>query len=120
MAEKLPVTVASNQQYGQRLAQQRAQEAVPMGAPPTSVPSPVRKKPRIVPGSLTPLTAPTTRPNEPITAGANFGPGPNAAAAGIPTIISPNQAAIDELRQIAQMFPTEDLLDLLDTYGNEL
>jgi len=28
--------------------------------------------------------------------------------------------AVDELRQIAQIFPTDDLLDLLDTYGNEL
>ena len=28
--------------------------------------------------------------------------------------------AVEELRQIAQIFPTDDLLDLLDTYGNEL
>jgi len=120
MAEQLPVTVASNQQYGQRLAQQRAQEAVPMGTPPTSVPSPVRKKPRIIPGELTPLTAPTARPNEPITAGADFGPGPTAIGAGIPMMVSPNQTAVNELREIVRMFPTDDLLDLLDTYGNEL
>jgi hypothetical protein len=120
MAEQLPITTASNQQYGQRLAQQRAQEAVPMGTPPTSVPSPIRKKPRIAPGSLTPLTAPTARPDEPITAGANFGPGPTALGAGIPMMPSQGTMAVDELRQIAQIFPTDDLLDLLDTYGNEL
>jgi len=120
MAEQLPISTASNQQYGMRLAQQRAQEAVPMGTPPTSVPSPVRQRPRTAPGSLTPLTAPTGRPNEPITAGANFGPGPTAMGAGIPMMPSENMMALDELRQISQMFPTEDLLDLLDTYGNEL
>ena len=120
MAEQLPVTTASNQQYGQRLAQQRAQEAVPMGQSPTTVPSPVRQRPRTAPGSLTPLTAPTGRPNEPITAGANFGPGPTALGAGIPMMPSQGAMAVDELRQIAQIFPTDDLLDLLDTYGNEL
>jgi hypothetical protein len=120
MAEQLPVTTASNQQYGQRLAQQRAQEAVPMGTPPTSVPSPIRQQPRTAPGSLTPLTAPTGRPNEPITAGANFGAGPTALGAGIPMMPSQGAMAVDELRQIAQIFPTDDLLDLLDTYGNEL
>ena len=120
MAEQLPISTASNQQYGQRLAQQRAQEAVPMGQSPTSVPSPVRQRPRTAPGSLTPLTAPTGRPNEPITAGANFGPGPTALGAGIPMMPSQGAMALDELRQIAQIFPTDDLLDLLDTYGNEL
>ena len=120
MAEQLPISTASNQQYGQRLAQQRAQEAVPMGTPPTSVPSPIRQQPRTAPGSLTPLTAPTGRPNEPITAGANFGAGPTALGAGIPMMPSQGAMAVDELRQIAQIFPTDDLLDLLDTYGNEL
>lgn len=120
MAEELPVSTATNQQYGQRLAQQRAQEAVPMGTPPTVVPSPVKKRPSIAPGTLTPLTAPTTRPDEPITAGANFGPGANALGAGIPIMPSEQNMAFEELRQIAVMFPTEDLLDLLDMYGNEL
>ena len=120
MAEQLPISTASNQQYGQRLAQQRAQEAVPMGQSPTTVPSPVQQRPRTAPGTLTPLTAPTARPNEPITAGANFGPGPTALGAGIPMMPSQGAMAVDELRQIAQIFPTDDLLDLLDTYGNEL
>lgn len=120
MAEELPISTATNQQYGQRLAQQRSQEAVPMGTPPTSVPSPVRQRPRTAPGSLTPLTAPTGRPNEPITAGANFGSGSTALGAGIPMMPSQGAMAVDELRQIVQIFPTDDLLDLLDTYGNEL
>ena len=118
MAEQLPISTASNQQYGMRLAQQKSQQAVPMGESPVSAPQ--QTKPTVRPGSLTPLTAPTARPNEPITAGANFGPGPTALGAGIPMMPSQGAMAIDELRQIAQIFPTDDLLDLLDTYGNEL
>ena len=120
MAEQLPISTATNQQYGMRLAQQKAQQAVPMGQSPVTVPSPVQPQRRVAPGSLTPLTAPTGRPNEPITAGANFGPGPTAMGAGIPMMPSQGAMAVDELRQIAQIFPTDDLLDLLDTYGNEL
>ena len=120
MAEQLPISTATNQQYGMRLAQQKAQQAVPMAQSPTTVPSPVQQRPRTAPGTLTPLTAPTARPNEPITAGANFGPGPTAMGAGIPMMPSQGAMAVDELRQIAQIFPTDDLLDLLDTYGNEL
>ena len=118
MAEQLPISTASNQQYGMRLAQQKSQQAVPMGQSPVSAPQ--QTKPTVRPGSLTPLTAPTARPNEPITAGANFGPGPTALGAGIPMMPSENMMALQELRQISQMFPTEDLLDLLDAYGNEL
>ena len=118
MAEQLPISTASNQQYGMRLAQQKSQQAVPMGQSPVSAPQ--QTTPTVRPGSLTPLTAPTARPNEPITAGANFGPGPTALGAGIPMMPSQGAMAIDELRQIAQIFPTDDLLDLLDTYGNEL
>ena len=119
MAEaKLPVTTATNQQYGMALAQQQSQQAVPMGQSPVSAPQPTT--PMVRPGSLTPLTAPTNRPDEPITAGANFGPGTNAMGAGIPMIPSQGMMAAQELRQIVQMFPSDDLLDLLDTYGNEL
>ena len=95
-----------------------AQKAVPMGASPAAAPQQQMQRP--VPGANGPLTRPTERPLEPITAGANFGPGPNAMGAGIPMMPSQGMMAAQELRQIAQMFPTDDLLDLLDTYGNEL
>jgi len=113
MAEQLPVTVASNQQYGQRLAQQRAQEAVPMGTPPTSVPTPVRKKPRMTPGELTPLTAPTARPNEPITAGADFGPGPNAMGAGIMPVMESTDDVLNKLIYLNTVYPNGDLANLI-------
>jgi len=66
------------------------------------------------------LGAPTTRPNEPITAGANFGPGMNAAQAGIPMMLTNDQRAIEELRAIYELFPTEDLGDLLNAYSEDL
>jgi len=113
MAEQLPISTASNQQYGQRLAQQRAQEAVPMGQSPTAVPSPVSKKPRVAPGSLTPLTAPTGRPNEPITAGADFGPGPNSLAIGMIPQIGSNDDLAMRVRAIASQFPSAALLGLV-------
>lgn len=68
-----------------------AQQAVPMGAQPTPTapggpPSAAGGQagpPPPAPGSLTPLTAPSQRPDEPLTAGAPFGPGPNST--GLPT-----------------------------------
>ena len=112
MAEtKLPVTTATNQQYGMALAQQKSQQAVPMGQSPVSAPQ--QTTPTVRPGSLTPLTAPTARPNEPITAGADFGPGPNSAVVGmIPQIGSKNDLAM-RVRAIASQFPSAALLGLV-------
>ena len=113
MAEELPISTASNQQYGMRLAQQKAQQAVPMGQSPTTVASPAQPQRRVAPGSLTPLTAPTARPNEPITAGADFGPGPNSAVMGmIPQIGSKDDLAM-RVRAIASQFPSAALLGLV-------
>ena len=111
MTEQLPISTASNQQYGMRLAQQKSQQAVPMGESPVSAPQ--QTKPTVRPGSLTPLTAPTARPNEPITAGADFGPGPNSAVVGmIPQIGSKNDLAM-RVRAIASQFPSAALLGLV-------
>jgi hypothetical protein len=82
-----------------------------MGQSPVSAPQ--QTKPMVRPGSLTPLTAPTDRPNEPITAGADFGPGPNSAVVGmIPQIGSKNDLAM-RVRAIASQFPSAALLGLV-------
>ena len=115
MAEaKLPVTTATNQQYGMALAQQKSQQAVPMGQSPVSAPQ--QTTPMVRPGSLTPLTAPTARPNEPITAGADFGPGPTAMGAGIPNEMSANDDALRELKAIYSSYPSQDLADVIQFY----
>ena len=113
MAEtKLPITTATNQQYGMALAQQKAQQAVPMGQSPVSAAQPIR--PMVSPGSLTPLTAPTARLNEPITAGADFGPGLDAMGAGIlPTPVSSTDV-VEQLVYLNRMYPNPDLQNLID------
>ena len=118
MAEaKLPVTTATNQQYGMALAQQKSQQAVPMGQSPVSAPQ-QPATPTVRPGSLTPLTAPTQRPNEPITAGADFGLGPNSAAAGILPVPSPSNDVLEQLTYLYAMYPNNDLQNLIDALQN--
>ena len=113
---RVAIQAATGQTYGEAGKQIAAQRAVPMGAPPTEAPQVQRP----VPGTLGSLTRPTERPMEPITAGANFGAGPNAIAAGIPLPQSPDARAVDEIRAIAQLYGSDDLLDLLDAYGNQV
>ena len=108
---------AMTPQYGGIKALADAQKAVPMGPSPTGA-APQMQRP--MPGELGSLTRPTESPDEPITAGADFGPGPNSLAAGIPIVRSSNVVAIEELRSIAQMYASDDLLDLLDAYGNDV
>lgn len=103
---------ARGQTYGKAGQQMAAQRAVPMRKPPTE-----QKFARPMPAGS--LFAPTARPNEPITAGAPFGPGPGPAAAGIP-MITPEQQAMEQLRQIAVAYQLDDLLDAVDAYGDEL
>ena len=113
MAEtKLPVTTATNQQYGMALAQQKSQQAVPMGQSPVSAPQ--QTTPTVRPGSLTPLTAPTARPNEPITAGANFGSGIDAMGAGILPTPSSSTDVVEQLVYLNMMYPNPDLQNLID------
>jgi hypothetical protein len=106
----MAVQAATGQTYGKATEQRNAQRAVPMGAPPTEVQRPV-------PGTLGSLTRPTERPMEPITAGAPFGAGMGPVAAGIPQPTGDN--ALEELRMIFQMFPNDDLADLIDSYSRD-
>ena len=107
---RVAIQAATGQTYGKATEQRNAQRAVPMGTPPTEVQRPV-------PGTLGSLTRPTERPMEPITAGANFGAGPSAVGAGIPQPTGDN--ALEELRMIYQMFPNDDLADLIDSYSRD-
>ena len=110
---------ARGQTYGKRKEQIEAQRAVPMGRAQSEVQArqAARQAPRpAAPGSF---LAPTTRPSEPITAGAPFGAGPGPMAAGIP-MMSQQDTTLAELRQIAMMTADDDLFDLLDAYGDDL
>ena len=104
---------AMTPEYGGIKALADAQRAVPMGASPAAAPQIQRP----VPGAAGSLTRPTERPLEPVTAGANFGPGPNAMQAGIP--IPTGDQALAELRAIYAMYPNDDLADLIDSATRE-
>ena len=105
---------ARGQTYGKRKEQIEAQRAVPMGRSP--VEAPVARPQPSAPGSF---LAPTTRPEEPITAGAPFGQGPGPMAAGIPMMPRAADQAVNELRMIASMYPSDELFDLLDAYESQ-
>jgi hypothetical protein len=93
-----------------------AQKAVPMGASPAAAPQQQIQRP--VPGAAGSLTRPTERPLEPVTAGANFGPGPNAMSAGIiPTPPAQNDV-LEQLAYLNSLYPNRDLENLIDSMTN--
>jgi hypothetical protein len=110
----MAVTVGPSQQYGEAEKLRRAQEAVPMGASPTDVQA--RQEQRAMRKPV-PLDAPTSRPQEPITAGMDFGPGPNRLAVGLPSMFDERRAAAVEIMQIAAAYQTEDLMDMVERFS---
>ena len=92
----LPVTAPTGLPYGDRAKLVAAQRQIPMGtpAPPAAAPGATPPPQGPVPGSLPGLSAPTQRPDEPVTHGLPMGPG-----AG-PEVLSPNLAP-DPLTQAA-------------------
>ncbi len=103
---------ARGQTYGKATQQLEAQRAVPMRRPPTDIQA--RQTARQAP--LPDFFGETTRPEEPITAGAPFGAGPGPMAAGIPMMPTAADEAVRELRVIAQQYRSDELMDLLDAY----
>ena len=100
------------QTYGEAGAQMAAQRAVPMGAPAAP------KAPTVAPGQYGPLDRPTERPNEPVTAGAPFGPGRMSQGNAY---IGPRNSdpILDELRALYTSYPSDELADMLDSYLRE-
>lgn len=89
-AKRLP-----NAAYGEQKQFQAQQAGAPMAKAPT------QKASNPMAGAL-PLTAPTRRPNEPVTAGVDSGPGPGREILGIK---SPNDVQLDDLNKIAKYMP---------------
>lgn len=115
----LPVQAASGQPYGARIAQERAQQAVPLAAPPRPAPPPVTGPALAAPapGGLGDFLRPTERPNEPLTSGIDSGPGPGSEALRLAGMAD---TAADELRAIYLRYPTEALRELLEDLDSEL
>lgn len=108
----------TGQTYGQATQQQQAQQAMPTGPAPTDVQAqqPAPAGPR--PGSIN-LTGPTQRPNEPITAGADFGPGPSSVGAGITPRFVRTDDVLETLRALYALYPNDGLAEMLSKYGNQ-
>lgn len=85
-AKRLP-----NAAYGEQKQFQADQAGAPMAK---SAPNPM--------ASITPLTAPTRRPNEPVTAGVDAGPGPGSEILGLK---SPVDVQLQDLSKIAKYMP---------------
>jgi hypothetical protein len=87
-----PARYISGLPQGQGQATYDQQTAAPMqGMPTTPMPD------------IVGLTEPTQRPNEPITAGVDFGPGPNSSIINLPNT---KPTTLSVLRQIAQNDPS--------------
>jgi hypothetical protein len=112
MNKKVAVQTATGQTYGKASEQRRAQQAMPIGASPSDV----APSQGVAPGSLGAFNRPTERPAEPITAGVNFGDGPNAIQAGVNQPIRTEDPVLDRLKTIFEQFPNDELADLLDSY----
>lgn len=88
-----PARYISGMPYGQGQATYEQQTSAPMAQ---------AVSPDML-GPITGITAPTERPNEPITAGVDFGPGPNSTVVKMPNT---QPTALSVLRLIAQNDPT--------------
>ena len=106
-AKKIAAQAAKGQTYGEAGKQMEAQRAVPMAAPPTD------SVPRMAPGSMGAFNRPTEIPLEPVTAGANLGMGPSSAQAGIYQAVNTGREILDELIVLNEMFPNDDLANLI-------
>ena len=91
-----PARYISGMPYGEGQATYNQQTAAPMAGTPEIFNSPI-----------TSLTAPTNRPNEPITAGADFGPGPGSEILpSMPAI--PTVSLVDTFKTLSMFDPSGD------------
>jgi len=115
-AAKMAKTAVPGQAYGEAGAQLASQSVVPMaGAAPSAAPAPAPSP--VMPGSLGSLSRPTDRPDEPLTAGASFGPGPTPGSQFV--VPKESDPVLNELRGLYRAYPSPELADMLDSYVRE-
>ncbi len=85
---------ATRPEQGTDAANERALEALPM-----------QQTPPVMPGARGPLTRPTERPNEPITAGLSTGPGPGP---------SQSLTDLDRIKAIHRAHPSAGLRRMIE------
>jgi hypothetical protein len=104
----LPITTVPGQAYGKATEQANAQRAVPMASGPMTA-APVASAPRPS-APIQPLFAPTSRPDEPVSAGAPWGEGPNDVSTLPANPIQEKDPAVEMIRALYMTDPrNEDL-----------
>ena len=93
-----PARYISGMAYGEGQATMAQQQSAPMAGSPTTPMMP----------SVTPLTAPTERPNEPLTAGMDFGAGPGSEALNLPR----ERSLSEVLASMIDVDPTGEVQEL--------
>lgn len=101
-AGKIAAQAATGQTYGEAGKQLAAQQAVPMGAPPTAAPQPMQPANRPVPGNVVDLMAPTQRPEDQM-----------APIMNQPMILPMSNPVLEELEVLYRMYPNDDLAGLI-------
>jgi hypothetical protein len=93
-----PARYISGLGYGEGQATMTQQQSAPMAGSPTAPTMP----------ATTPLFAPTERPDEPITSGMDFGPGPGSEALNLPR----ERSLSEVLASMIDVDPTGEVQDL--------
>jgi len=93
-----PARYISGMAYGEGQATMAQQTAAPMAGSPATPMMP----------SVTPLTAPTERPDEPLTAGMDFGAGPGSEALNLPR----ERSLSEVLASMIDVDPTGEVQEL--------
>lgn len=104
-----PNRYISGGKYGEGQATMAQQQGAPMYEAATATAAPMGAIAGAM-SSVVPLTAPTQRPNEPLTAGMPFGEGPGVEALSLPQQRSLSQI----LASMIDLDPTGDAKDLYD------
>lgn len=100
-----PARYISGMPYGEGQATMTQQMSAPMAGPNQGAPATALGD-MMTP--VTPLTAPTERPNEPLTAGMDFGMGPGSEALNLPR----ERSLSEILASMIDIDPTGDVQDL--------
>ena len=102
-----PARYISGMPYGQGQEMMNQQMSAPMAGPnQAEAPSPLGASLPM----LTPLTAPTERPDEPLTAGMDFGAGPGSEVLNLPR----DRSLSEILSSMIDIDPTGDVQELYD------
>jgi hypothetical protein len=107
MPRKKKMDVAPGGPYGQQAELSRAQDAVPAG------PAVTDPLPFVGPGDVPNLNDPTNRPDEPITAGMPFGPGPGPRE----PVMQQEDPALARLRQLYGAYPSPHIRRMIQRLG---